>query len=91
MILRIHHKGLRELFETGRTRLIDARWHEACLDIMDHIDHATCSEDVQGVKGCHPLAGERMGVLSMKVTRNWRITFRFEGSDVTDVDLTDYH
>jgi plasmid maintenance system killer protein len=25
------------------------------------------------------------------VTGNWRITFQFEGADVTYVDLVDYH
>ena len=30
-------------------------------------------------------------MVNMRVTGNWRITFRFENIDVFDVDLEDYH
>jgi proteic killer suppression protein len=39
----------------------------------------------------HPLTGDRKGYWSMKVTGNWRITFRFEEGYAKDVDLEDYH
>lgn len=39
----------------------------------------------------HPLKGDMKGVWSVTVRANWRITFRFEGTDVVDVELTDYH
>jgi len=31
------------------------------------------------------------GYWSITVRANWRIIFRFEGGEVTDVDLIDYH
>lgn len=39
----------------------------------------------------HPLSGEIKGKYSIRVTGNWRLTFRFENGDVFDVDLEDYH
>lgn len=39
----------------------------------------------------HPLKGEYEGFYSVRVTRNWRMVFRFAGSDITDIDLVDYH
>ncbi len=39
----------------------------------------------------HPLTGDRKGCWAITVTKNWRITFRFENGDVFDVDLEDYH
>jgi len=39
----------------------------------------------------HPLKGDRRGSWSVTVSGNWRIVFRFEGGDVFDVDLVDYH
>ncbi len=39
----------------------------------------------------HPLTGDRKGRWAITVTKNWRITFRFENGDVFDVDLEDYH
>jgi proteic killer suppression protein len=39
----------------------------------------------------HPLKGDLAGFWSVTVTANWRIVFRFEKGDVTDVDYLDYH
>ena len=39
----------------------------------------------------HALKGDLQGYWSVSVTRNWRIVFRFEGEDVYDVELIDYH
>jgi proteic killer suppression protein len=39
----------------------------------------------------HPLKGERSGQWAVSVSGNWRVVFRFEGEDVFDVDLVDYH
>lgn len=39
----------------------------------------------------HELTGNRKGTWSVRVSGNWRITFRFEGPDAYDVDLEDYH
>ena len=42
--------------------------------------------------GAHRLTGNRAGVWSLTVTRNWRLTFVVsdEGS-IEDMDLEDYH
>jgi toxin HigB-1 len=39
----------------------------------------------------HPLKGNLKGLWSMTVRANWRIMFRFDGTDVLDVELIDYH
>ena len=39
----------------------------------------------------HPLRGNRSGTWAVTVRANWRVTFRFEGPDVTDVNYEDYH
>ena len=39
----------------------------------------------------HPLRGDLAGYWAVALTGNWRIVFRFEGHDVRDVDLIDYH
>jgi proteic killer suppression protein len=39
----------------------------------------------------HEQTGTRKGTYSVTVTGNWRITFKFEGEDATDVNLEDYH
>lgn len=39
----------------------------------------------------HALSGDLEDFWSVRVTGNWRIVFRFDGPDVTDVRLIDYH
>ncbi len=39
----------------------------------------------------HELKGSRKGVWSVKVSGNWRLTFRFVGRDVERVGYEDYH
>ncbi len=41
--------------------------------------------------GLHPLKGDLKAFWSITVSRNWRIIFRFEEGDASDVDFTDYH
>ena len=39
----------------------------------------------------HPLKGDRKGQWSVRVSGNWRVTFRFLNGEAVDVDLVDYH
>lgn len=91
MINRFRHKGLRELFEKGRTKHIDSRFHDKIIDLLDLFDGATGSKDLAGVNNFHGLVGDRKGQCSMHLNGNWVLTFRFEDGHVTDVDFVDYH
>ena len=39
----------------------------------------------------HPLKGARKGTWSVSISKLWRVTFKFDGKDITDVDYEDYH
>jgi len=39
----------------------------------------------------HELKGQQSGRWSVRVSGNWRITFKFEGPDAIEVDYEDYH
>ena len=39
----------------------------------------------------HRLKGKLQGFFSVTVRANWRIIFRFEGSEAFDLDFVDYH
>jgi proteic killer suppression protein len=39
----------------------------------------------------HSLKGDLKEFWSVTVRANWRIMFRFEGTDALDVELIDYH
>lgn len=46
--------------------------------------------DIPGM-GFHPLRGGQSGRFAVIVSRNWRVTFAFEGEHAAEVDLEDYH
>jgi proteic killer suppression protein len=39
----------------------------------------------------HQLGGDRRGIWSVRVSGNWRVTFRFNEGDAEIVDYEDYH
>jgi toxin HigB-1 len=90
-IASIRHKGLRELFETGRSARLGARFQDRSRVILDFLDGISSLADCEGVKGFHPLRGDQRGRYAMSVSGNYRITFAWDGANVTDVDFEDYH
>lgn len=60
--------------------------------MLSLLDIAAGPEDVN-VPGwnLHSLKGNLSGFWALSVSRNWRMIFRFDGANVTDVDLVDYH
>ena len=60
--------------------------------ILADLDQAARIEDMNRPSfRLHPLKGELKGFHAVTVRANWRIIFRFKGSDAHDVDLLDYH
>ncbi|MGN6985908.1 type II toxin-antitoxin system RelE/ParE family toxin [Neisseria sp. P0008.S010] len=39
----------------------------------------------------HALKGNLAGFWAVSVSGNWRVIFRFDGANASDVDLVDYH
>jgi len=39
----------------------------------------------------HPLHGDRLGEWAISVNGPWRLCFRFEGGDIFDIELVQYH
>jgi len=46
--------------------------------------------DLPGL-GLHQLKGNRKGTWAVKVSGNWRITFKIQSGDAFDVNYEDYH
>ncbi len=92
MILNLKHRGLRRLYEDDDRRGLNAEHVEKIATIMARLDRAAKPNDMAlpGLR-LHPLKGELTGYWSVTVRANWRIIFRFEGRNVADVDLIDYH
>jgi proteic killer suppression protein len=92
MIRSFKHKGLARFFRKTDHRGIPAQFGpriERMLDRLDACVHPG-DMDVPGYR-FHPLKGTRAGEYAVTVSGNWRVTFRFDGEDVIEVNLEDYH
>ncbi len=92
MIKRFRNKSLRALWQDELKGGINAN-HVRKLDrILDRLNEASKPEDMS-LPGwrLHPLKGNLAGFWSVTVQANWRVIFRFEEGDATDVDYLDYH
>ncbi len=92
MIRSFRHKGLKQLFERGRSRLVSADLAPRILRQMDFLNRAVSPQDMNlpGYR-LHELKGQRKGTWSVTVSGNWRLTFTFKDRDAYDLDLEDYH
>ena len=92
MLKKIHHKGLKALYEKNQSKGINPDWLPRVRRILTTLDAATdpTGMDVPGFV-LHPLKGDLAGFWSVRVSGNWRVVWRFEDGDATDVDLIDYH
>lgn len=92
MIKRLRHRGLERLYLDDDRRGINAEHVEKVRRILAQLDRSSQTEDmdIPGFK-LHSLKGDLAGYWSVTVRANWRILFRFEDGDATDVDLIDYH
>ena len=90
--MRIRHRGLRELFETGQRRRLRADQVRRIQRILTVLDRAENPDDMR-LPGfdLHRLRGELSDFWAVSVSGNWRIIFRWEEGEARDVDLVDYH
>ena len=92
MIKSFRHKGLAAFYYDGDHSGVNTQ-HAARLGrILDRLDASIGPEDMNlpGFK-LHELKGREKGTLSVWVSGNWRVTFRFDGNDAIVVDYHDYH
>jgi len=92
MIRSFRHKGLQRFYDSGTKAGIRPEHADRLRMILGRLDASIAPGDMD-LPGLvlHPLKGERKGFWSVRVSGNWRITFRFEGEDAEVVDYEDYH
>jgi len=92
MIVGFAHKGLKRFHETGSKAGIQPGHAEKLQRILSNPDVAECPGDMDfpGYR-LHEPAGDRQGIWSVAVQANWRVTFRFAGTDVELVNYEDCH
>ena len=91
MVGGFRHKGLEEIYVTGKTRRIGAEYVRKCVRILQSLEVATQPEEMN-VAGYrfHSLHGKPQR-WAVRVTGNYRITFGWSDENAEDVDFEDYH
>lgn len=92
MIQSFKSRSLRAFWEKGDGRRINPALQKKVRRELDALEEATDIADLEipGF-GLHALSGDREGQWALTVSRNWRITFRFEDGHAHDVNFEDYH
>jgi proteic killer suppression protein len=92
MIKGFRHKGLEQFFMTGTTRGLNAQFAPKLSRMLAALNTAKSPQNLNapGYR-LHQLKLDRDSQWSIWVSGNWRLVFEFEGGDVTNVDLVDYH
>ena len=92
MIVSFRSKALRRFWMKSDVSGLRPDWIKRIERQLTLLDQASRPEDMNIVtSGFHALTGDRLGRYAITVSRNWRLTFAFEGQNAVDVDLEDYH
>jgi len=86
------HAGLEKFFTTGSKAGIQPAHAKRLTRQMFVLDEAEDPSEMN-LSGwhLHQLQGDLAGHWSVRVSGNWRMTFRFEGADAVLVDYRYYH
>jgi proteic killer suppression protein len=92
MIRTFKSKPLKQLFETGTSPKIDAKFHARCREVLDVINAAPNTQ-AMALPGynLHPLKQFKPWRWSIWISGAWRITFEFDKGDAHRVDLEQSH
>jgi proteic killer suppression protein len=92
MIRHFQHRGLKILYDQDDRRGVSAEHVEKTARVLARLDVVTRPEQLK-LPGfaLHRLEGDLAGYWSVAVRGDWRIIFRFDQGNTTDVDLVEYH
>jgi proteic killer suppression protein len=92
MITSFAHKGLKELFDKGRTSRVRQDLVKRVLQILDALDQAHVLDDLKlpGLR-LHPDSRYKPVRWRVDVNGPWRITFEWQDGDAVKVDLVQDH
>ena len=94
-IRNVAHKGLRRFIEDDNPAALQPAVMPKLRRILSFLQDMEREGELRTVPGwkAHQLGGDRKGVWSLSVTKNWRITFWIDQAEmeIADLDYEDYH
>ena len=92
MIRSFRHKGLQRYWTRSDASGLCPDWVAKTGRLLDALNAARSPQEMAMIgAGFHALRGDFKGRYAMTVSRNWRLTFGWDGEDAIEVDLEDYH
>lgn len=96
MIIRnIKHRDLARLCRGEKTKGLRKSTAQKLEDMLHFLDEMSGPVELFQFPHWRPhrLKGQGRGIerWSLSVTGNWRLTFRIEDDEITEIDFTDYH
>jgi len=83
----------KKIYQRQRSRKLPDDIQQVALRKLRMINNAISINDlrVPPANRLEKLSGNRAGQWSIRINDQWRVCFRWEGSDAYDVEITDYH
>lgn len=87
------HAGLRRLYLADDPRGLPAAVVDKLRTMLAFLQDMEDVQELRALPGwrAHPLKGDRTGTWSLRVTGNYRLTFRVEQQELVEVNYEDYH
>jgi proteic killer suppression protein len=94
-IERFLHKGLKKLYFDDSTKGLPAEAVDKLRKMLAFLQAMNEEDELEAIPiwKAHRLTGNRKGVWSLHVSKNWRLTFWIDrrSKEIRDVNLEDYH
>jgi len=93
VIKSIKGKETAKVFRRQRARKFPADIQQVAYRKLRYLKNARTLQDLRipPANRLEKLKGDRAGQHSIRVNDQWRICFRWQGSDAYDVEIVDYH
>ena len=93
MIIDFADKETENLFITGKSKRFSSAVVKTALRKLDYLNRAKTLNDLLAPPGNHleALKGDLKGKYSVRINDQFRVVFKFQNGDASEVKVTDYH
>ena len=93
MIKTFKNEETQGIYQRQRSRKLPSDIQQIALRKLRMINNSVSINDLRVPPANHleKLSGNRAGQWSIRINDQWRVCFRWEGSDAYDVEIADYH
>ncbi len=93
MILNFKDNRTQNIFDGNRVKGVSDELQKQACQKLDMINYADVLDNLRVPPGnkLEALKGNYKGYYSIRINSQWRIIFKWQGKDASDVQIIDYH